>query len=587
MMQPLNFPAMKNVLLTGALLLHGMAVLAVAESKSTTVHFASDQHTLSDEARLTILQFLDEINMHGDYEFQIHGHTDQQGDHAYNDALSKRRAAEVKAFFESQGIETTLLFTEAFGKKQLLMRRHDAEAMQRNRRVDITFKRFYFENAEELLSELATSTHNSFELESHVDNTLTCSRGSRIFIPQHAFVNSSGEAYTGRIQLEAVEALDFHDFIANGLRTESDGAALQTGGMMRVQAFAENGTPLMLADGTSLSVGLAANGLRMANMSLFTSGDGQNWQPTGQPALLTMLPTAYERPYRSRVDCELPRFEYMVPEPKVPAEPRFPILPRPPRRESYNREARWYELFSKTAIAMHNEQRYQKAMERYHDKMLHYHKAVDQYEARILKYPEYRAAYKAKQAQWLEDKELAEKNFMETEWQEALDACFRLNELKDDEYAAAYALWDSLRIAENKEYYEKMANLGFLMGSNPNQYIFEETGLGWINCDRFYDVPQAELEPVMVQVPYGGEGARVLLILPDAKSVLGMASGAGGNFSSNPVPRYERQHVVAYRITEGAIQVAHAPVEPNQPVKLTYSDMRLNEFRQLLKDFNV
>lgn len=575
---------MKNAMLTGVLLLLGMAVLATSEIKTTTVYFDSDQHVLTEESRQILLQFLDEIKLHGDCEFQIHGHTDHQGDHAYNDALSTRRAAEVIAFLENQGIETALLFSEAYGKKQLLSRSYSAEAMKLNRRVDITFKRFYFDNAEELLTELARSTQNSFELESHTDHTLTCSRGSRIFIPGQAFLDSSGAAYTGVVHVEVVEALDFHDFIVNGLRTESDGVPLQTGGMMQIQAFAEDGTPLLLAEGSSLSVGLPANGMRMDNMSLFTSDNGQNWQPTGQPTLLTMRSIPNERPEYSRVTVSFPKFVYDIPEPLYPAEPRHPIKPTPPRRESYNREAKWYELFSKSAIAMQNERRYQNAVDNYHDKMEHYGKAVEQYKERVKKYPSHLAAYKENHAEWVKNRKEAEVNFRKTEWREALEVYNMLNDLQREKYVAEYAVWDSLRQEANKEYYEKMARLGFPKGSNPNQYIFEETGLGWINCDRFYNVPQNELEPVSVQVPDEGHGAKVLLILPDSKSVMGMAPRKGGLFASNPVPRKEKHHVVAYRITEGAIQVAHAPIDLDKPATLEYSDMNLNDFRQFLKE---
>jgi len=46
------------------------------------------------------------------------GHTDRLGSDAYNQKLSERRAAAVKTYLVSKGVEANRIYTEGKGKKQ-------------------------------------------------------------------------------------------------------------------------------------------------------------------------------------------------------------------------------------------------------------------------------------------------------------------------------------------------------------------------------------------------------------------------------------------------------------------------------------
>lgn len=70
------------------------------------------------------------------------GHTDSIGSDAYNQKLSERRAAAVKAYLVSKGIEANRVYTEGKGEKQPVAEnrtngRDNPEGRAKNRRVEI------------------------------------------------------------------------------------------------------------------------------------------------------------------------------------------------------------------------------------------------------------------------------------------------------------------------------------------------------------------------------------------------------------------------------------------------------------------
>ena len=65
------------------------------------------------------------------------GHTDWVGTNAYNMKLSDRRAAAVKTYLVSKGIEANRVYTEGKGEKQPVADNKTKEGRAKNRRVEI------------------------------------------------------------------------------------------------------------------------------------------------------------------------------------------------------------------------------------------------------------------------------------------------------------------------------------------------------------------------------------------------------------------------------------------------------------------
>ncbi|OZI39423.1 hypothetical protein CEG14_07860 [Bordetella genomosp. 1] len=99
--------------------------------------FDFDKSVLKPEGR----QLLDQVAQQAgtiDLETIIAvGHTDSIGTEAYNQKLSERRAASVKAYLVSKGIDPNRVYTEGKGELQPIATNKTAEGRARNRRVEI------------------------------------------------------------------------------------------------------------------------------------------------------------------------------------------------------------------------------------------------------------------------------------------------------------------------------------------------------------------------------------------------------------------------------------------------------------------
>ena len=91
--------------------------------------------------------------------------------------------------------------------------------------------------------------------------------GTKIRIKKNTFVNQKGELVKGDITIELKEALTSFDIVQANLTTTYNGQALESGGMIHVNA-SQNGDPLVMATKKFLQVAIPNDSLLM-NMSFF------------------------------------------------------------------------------------------------------------------------------------------------------------------------------------------------------------------------------------------------------------------------------------------------------------------------------
>jgi outer membrane protein OmpA-like peptidoglycan-associated protein len=75
-------------------------------------------------------------------QLDIHGHTDNVGKDDYNQTLSDNRAASVKAYIASQGVEESRLHSQGFGETTPVADNKTAAGRQKNRRVEMKLRYF-------------------------------------------------------------------------------------------------------------------------------------------------------------------------------------------------------------------------------------------------------------------------------------------------------------------------------------------------------------------------------------------------------------------------------------------------------------
>lgn len=93
----------------------------------------------------------------------------------------------------------------------------------------------------------------SFTVNAEVASQLIGSKGTKIHIPENAFVNAGGSPVSGNVTVEILEVMDQSSMIWYGLPTMSNGRILESGGELMVKAFA-NGQELGLANGVELDI---------------------------------------------------------------------------------------------------------------------------------------------------------------------------------------------------------------------------------------------------------------------------------------------------------------------------------------------
>ncbi len=110
----------------------------IAEGKFVTrgILFDVNEATIKGESMGTINEIVELMTEHSDLNFRIEGHTDSDGDDAYNQNLSEERAAAVKEMLIQSGIDASRLDSKGFGESMPVNENSTSEGKANNRRVE-------------------------------------------------------------------------------------------------------------------------------------------------------------------------------------------------------------------------------------------------------------------------------------------------------------------------------------------------------------------------------------------------------------------------------------------------------------------
>jgi peptidoglycan-associated lipoprotein len=101
-----------------------------------TVYFDFDEATLTELAKDTLVRNAEWLRANANARVQVEGNADERGTPEYNLALGERRAAAVKNYLASLGIDGGRLVTISYGEERPADPGHGEDAWARNRRVD-------------------------------------------------------------------------------------------------------------------------------------------------------------------------------------------------------------------------------------------------------------------------------------------------------------------------------------------------------------------------------------------------------------------------------------------------------------------
>ncbi len=119
----------------------GAVVQRVGEGIQVTFEsgllYGFDSDIVRGDARSNLTALAQSLEKYPGSELLIVGHTDNQGDDAYNARLSARRAESASAYLAAQGVAPTRLHTRGLGENEPVAPNTDEAGRQKNRRVEI------------------------------------------------------------------------------------------------------------------------------------------------------------------------------------------------------------------------------------------------------------------------------------------------------------------------------------------------------------------------------------------------------------------------------------------------------------------
>jgi hypothetical protein len=140
---------------------------------------------------------------------------------------------------------------------------------------------------QKLINELRPESQY-FQINAVSDTILVGKNGTQVFIPENSFINEKGDVVTGMVGIELIEILTVADIVRTNLQTISSGRTLQSEGMLYIDAKA-NGQAVTMAKDKKLQIELPnmnqtgmPSDIKIFSGSYDTTGR-INWTESGKP----------------------------------------------------------------------------------------------------------------------------------------------------------------------------------------------------------------------------------------------------------------------------------------------------------------
>lgn len=543
------------------------------------VHFGKDDFTLNDEAITVLEQFLSSIKLEGDFRFSVEGHTDSDGSYAYNDTLAAERARTVRDFLVGRGIAANLVQLRSRGKRSPMASNSIPSGMAENRRVQVVFTRFQYGQLDELLDALQEERVQRFIIDPAKDNTIRGLAGATVSLPANAFTTPTGQPVKGSVSIELAEALDAMGMVSFGLSTRSGDRLLETDGMVQVAALDATGKPLQLKSSSPMTVTMPANEVK-PRMELFLSSTGTDWTVARAASNVTSIADrGIAQPIGLRVVRDLP--EYKEDQRGKPIKPSIPVMPKaPPPIPPPSIERPWWGFLrpgmlharERGAEARFNERK-QKVEQRYQDRL-------ERYRADKADFPNALARYAVKKAAWDSLKQVEYTAWRKEVYEPAVARFDAVQRSLDAPYDQALSMWKAQRDSARQAWADTVRTVTSESLSN---YVYTTSWLGWINCDRFYDVPEDRKAPVMARTAPGIQ-AHAYVVFTGRRMLLKMEQDDAGRYVSQPVPTTEPAVIFAISVKDGQAQLCVEPVVKNKTPELEFKPSTVAELDRRLAE---
>ncbi len=307
---------------------------------SDLLFYDVDVHLLDGKAEATLDSLIHRFYSYNDYKLQIIGHADALGSQEYNKTIAAKRAATVEQYLTAAGIPKNKITVISKGSDDPLENERFAHIEGGDRRVEIISTADVFSNIDELLDQLGPQMQY-VTIDNSIDQNITLQDGTDIFIPAKCIVYADGSGeVNGLVTLEVKESYDVIDFVAEDLHTKTADEMLQTGGMIYINAKANN-KQVGIKTGQMLDITYPEKAIAK-DMSLYEAvptAEGVSWTLTDGE-----ISTASEELAEADLDISIlldveiesptmPEIEFGI-MPKIPVVPAKPSKPKKPKLPS-------------------------------------------------------------------------------------------------------------------------------------------------------------------------------------------------------------------------------------------------------------
>lgn len=491
----------------------------------STLYFNLDEHALTNTSKQDISNFVSELNEFTESHVEIIGHTDQQGSTDYNMALSKLRAESVRDYLVDIGYASNNIELRYLGESDPLLSDNDLESYSKNRRVTMVAEVYNYSNVNEFITQVGAHDPDRFDVNTDEEIEINLSQGTKVEIAPNSFCNLDGSPIDDEnVEIKFKEAFDFSQMLTDKLSTRTSDQLLETGGMIYIEA-SQNGIPVTLRDGKEIRITLPKQNSK-DGMELFTAIESEEniiWEETGEKISEEKEELFLTVDMSPIISFE---FEYAdtiaMPETAMPRYPKVLRKPQPPAQVKYSEE-KYQELYQKyeedlDAYYVRLKSRPQE-VEAWHEevnrrkKILIEHKKsyVSSY---VKRWIEFQIGKIAKSKTTISNDKLV--NALEIFLDRKVGDC-QYDYLKHRNIVFGGALDDVLDHYELPTYNYSDAVMGdYCIEIHPaiklvkrnivdekvrmgyvdldvSRYVFSTSMLGWINCDRFLQLPREQL----------------------------------------------------------------------------------------------
>jgi hypothetical protein len=591
---------MRHLTLALGLLVITQVHLAAQFTNETAVFFESGQHALSSAALDQLESWLKEKQLDDLCTISLQAYTDARGAIEYNEELARKRAASVEAFLQERLPDNINLNIQVFGERSPFYSNRHEEGRQKNRRVDILLNCEGFLTLDALFRQLQAPLIQKFVIDPQQPNVLEGKKGTLFWIEHLSFRDNAGKTVEERVHLELQETYEYGAMASAQLSTMAGERLLETGGMICLKARTESGEELQLAPGKPIRLGMPTPAIK-ADMELFTAvtdekGMVTDWIPEGQAAaqkldVTLQLPKKPIRHYDfDNQKISFPPFDEssLPPAPVPPKKPAKPYKPHKPKREhiKYNPGGIKGILTSKEKIAQTEEKMYQREVERYHKALQEYEKQRKVFEQKIAGYPQKLQQYREEKRAWETDKN--KRISVYRNMKDSLSKVYLAEQYErmDARHEEQMKLWRAAcdkKVAEFEALYGQTRQLS---RETFDRYFFQVNELGWINCDRFYDVPETEKRILAITAP-DHQNAKVFIVFKNINSIIS-AQKQGGYYRSSPLPKNREATLVGVKVEKGRPYLAVKTITTGQqtPYALEFSQSSLSDIRKQFERLN-